>query len=121
MNVRYINIMEKALEAYTPERIRDYIALIRTKGLNAHGFPRLTINIGMMVAYDRRPDLYDTFLEMMDLCCERIPISRAANEFSVRELCMGMMLLEENDTPLQESDQKLAQTAAGFLGRQMES
>ena len=25
-----------------------------------------------------------------------------------------MMLLEENDTPLQESDQKLAQTAAGF-------
>ena len=32
-----------------------------------------------------------------------------------------MMLLEENDTPLQESDQKLAQTAAGFLGRQMES
>ena len=32
-----------------------------------------------------------------------------------------MMLLQENDTPLQEADQKLAQTAAGFLGRQMES
>ena len=32
-----------------------------------------------------------------------------------------MMLLEENAEPLQESDQKLAQTVAEFLGKQMES
>ena len=32
-----------------------------------------------------------------------------------------MLLLQENDKPLAESDQILAQTAAGFLGRQMES
>lgn len=32
-----------------------------------------------------------------------------------------MMLLQEHDAPLQEADQKLAQTAAGFLGKQMES
>ena len=32
-----------------------------------------------------------------------------------------MLLLGENDQPLSESDQKLAQTFAGFLGRQMES
>ena len=32
-----------------------------------------------------------------------------------------MMLLEENSTPLAEHDQKLAQTVAEFLGRQMES
>jgi len=32
-----------------------------------------------------------------------------------------MMLLQENEAPLSESDQILAQTAAGFLGRQMES
>ncbi|MBR5126740.1 MAG: stage V sporulation protein T, partial [Oscillospiraceae bacterium] len=42
-------------------------------------------------------------------------------------LCQGdlmgcvMMLLEENGEPLQESDQKLAQTVAEFLGKQMES
>ena len=42
-------------------------------------------------------------------------------------LCQGdlmgcvMLLLQEHDKPLPESDQKLAQTAAGFLGRQMES
>ena len=32
-----------------------------------------------------------------------------------------MLLLEEDDNPLEESDQKLAQTVAGFLGKQMES
>ena len=32
-----------------------------------------------------------------------------------------MLLLQEHDKPLSESDQVLAQTAAGFLGKQMES
>ena len=32
-----------------------------------------------------------------------------------------MLLLGENDNPLGEAEQKLAQTVAGFLGRQMES
>ena len=32
-----------------------------------------------------------------------------------------MLLLSENDQPLQEADQGLTKTAAGFLGRQMES
>ena len=42
-------------------------------------------------------------------------------------LCQGdlmgcvMLLLGENDSPLGEADQKLAQTVAGFLGKQMES
>ena len=32
-----------------------------------------------------------------------------------------MILLEENDQPLSEPEQKLVQTVAGFLGRQMEN
>ena len=42
-------------------------------------------------------------------------------------LCQGdllgcvMLLLNEGDAPLQEADQRLAQTVAGFLGKQMES
>ena len=42
-------------------------------------------------------------------------------------LCQGdllgcvMLLIGENDTPLEEADQTLAQTVAGFLGKQMES
>ena len=33
----------------------------------------------------------------------------------------AMLLLGENDDPLGEADQRLAQTVAGFLGKQMES
>ena len=42
-------------------------------------------------------------------------------------LCQGdlmgcvMLLMNEEDNPLAEADQRLAQTVAGFLGRQMES
>jgi hypothetical protein len=32
-----------------------------------------------------------------------------------------LLLLGENDSPLMQADQNLARTAAGFLGRQMES
>ena len=32
-----------------------------------------------------------------------------------------MLLLQDSDAPLPEADQKLAQTVAGFLGKQMES
>ena len=32
-----------------------------------------------------------------------------------------MLLMNEEDKPLAEADQRLAQTVAGFLGRQMES
>ena len=32
-----------------------------------------------------------------------------------------MLLMNEEDKPLAEEDQRLAQTVAGFLGRQMES
>ena len=32
-----------------------------------------------------------------------------------------MLLISEGDTPLAEADQRLAQTVAGFLGKQMES
>lgn len=32
-----------------------------------------------------------------------------------------MLLIQEHDQPLHEADQKLAQTVAGFLGKQMES
>ena len=36
-------------------------------------------------------------------------------------LCGVLILLEEQDAPLEEAQQQLAQTVAGFLGRQMES
>ena len=95
MKELYLDIMEQALSAYSMQRIREYIDEVKAKGLKEHGFPRLASNIGILMAYGRRTDLMDTFLEIMDLCCEEMPKRRAANEFSIREVCCCLMLLEK--------------------------
>ncbi|MDO5401331.1 MAG: stage V sporulation T C-terminal domain-containing protein [Eubacteriales bacterium] len=53
---------------------------------------------------------------------DKYPLGAAAPIVSQGDL-MGcvMLLMKEGDAPLQESDQGLAKTAAGFLGLQMES
>ena len=53
---------------------------------------------------------------------EKYHLGAAAPILSQGDL-MGavLLLLGENDGPLQQADQSLAKTAAGFLGRQMES
>ena len=53
---------------------------------------------------------------------EKYHLGAAAPILSQGDL-MGcvMLLLQEQDAPLSESDRILAQTAAGFLGKQMES
>lgn len=95
MKTVYLDIMEKALSAYDDTRIREYINDVRANGLTEHGFPRLAVNIGILIAYERRVDLLNTFIEMMDICCEQIPISKeAGNNFSIREVCCCLMLLE---------------------------
>ncbi len=92
----YLDIIEKSLSAYTDERIRDYIAEVKRDGLTEHGFPRLGVNIGILMAYGRRTELLDTFIEIMDICCDEMPKKKAANDFSIREVCCCLMLLEKS-------------------------
>ena len=96
MKERYINLMEKALSAYTDEHILRYFNEVKTNGLKEHGFPRLTANIGILIAHGRRKDLLPTFIEMMSVCCKMFlrPYVQAANEFSVREVICCIAELE---------------------------
>lgn len=86
MKERYIALMEKALSAYSDEHIVDYFERVKTEGLSEHGFPRLTVDIGILIAHGYRRDLLPLFLEMMDFCCHQIPRVLAANDFSIREV-----------------------------------
>ena len=95
MKKRYLDIMEKSLSAYTDDRICDYIDEVKRDGLTEHGFPRLASNIGILIAHGRRTDLLDAFVEIMDICCDEMPRKKAANDFSVREICCCLMLLEQ--------------------------
>ena len=86
MKRKYIDLMEKTLSAYTIEHILRYFNDVKREGLTEHGFPRLTSNIGILIANGRRLELMPIFLEMMEFCCKTIPTVKAANDFSVREI-----------------------------------
>lgn len=94
MNERYLDLMDKTLDAYSTAHIERYFDDVRRGGLREHGFPRLTANMGILIAHSRRLDLKPLFLDMMDFCCSTIPHVHAANEFSVREIIFCIIELE---------------------------
>lgn len=96
MKKRYIDLMERALLAYTDEHILRYWDEVTKNGLTEHGFPRLTANMGILIAHGRRTNLLPLFLEMMDFCCKTIPTVKAANDFSVREIVNCLQVVEEH-------------------------
>lgn len=91
---RYLDLMEKAVGAYTPEQIEKYVAETEKKWISEHGFARLTSNIGILIAHGRLPDKKDLFRRMMDLCCEQIPKAKSrhgyvtGNDFAVKEIVL---------------------------------
>lgn len=92
---KYLSLMEKALSAYTDEQIKQYFDEVKTNGLTEHGFPRLTVCIGILVAHGRHVYLRDLFYEMMEFCCKTIPNVKAANDFSIREIICCIIELEK--------------------------
>lgn len=96
MQKRYLDLMEKTLSAYTDEHILRYFNEVKQNGLTEHGFPRLTVNIGVLIAYGKRRDLLPIFREMMEFCCKTIPTVKAANDFSVREIICCIWEVEKN-------------------------
>lgn len=94
MKQKYIELMARALTAYTDEHINSYFQRVQTEGLTEHGFPRLTANIGILISHGIRTDLLPLFCRMIDFCCEQIPVVKAANDFSVREILLCIMEAE---------------------------
>ncbi|MBO4262778.1 MAG: hypothetical protein J5903_03225 [Clostridia bacterium] len=92
---RCLDIMERAIGCYSPERLEEYFSRVEKEGLTEHGFPRITANIGILNARGRRLDLFKCFVRGMDICCDQIPKVKAANEFSVRELCFAIKEAEK--------------------------
>lgn len=100
----YLDLMEEAVRAYSPERMEDYIGRIEKEGIREHGFARLTSNLGILIAHGRMPEMKDTFLRMMDLCVKWIPIAKnvnagkgeIGNEFAVKEICCCIVEAESS-------------------------
>ncbi len=98
----YINLMDRVYDAYTTEHIRRYTQTVREEGLTEHGFPRLTANLGILICHGKRLELKADFIEMMDLCCDEIPVAHTkrngvGNDFSVKEMVFCLLELEKSD------------------------
>ncbi len=96
----YLEIMDRALAAYSEERIDRYLNEVREEGVSEHGFPRLTADIGILMAKGRRLELLDRFIEMMNYCTEQMPNQNfpgLGNDFSIKEICFCLMELEKTD------------------------
>ncbi len=95
----YLDLMAKALSAYSDSHIQRYFDQVKNEGLTEHGFPRLTANIGVLISHGIRTDLLPVFLEMMDFCTQSIPKVKAANDFSVREIIACIEEIEKSVVP----------------------
>ncbi len=102
----YIDLMERVLSAYSDAHIHRYFDDVKENGLTEHGFPRLTANIGILIAHGRRRDLLPVFLEMMEFCCKTIPCVKAANDFSVREIICCLWEIEKSNAIECETTQR---------------
>ena len=92
----FLDIIEKALDAYNDEHIDRYINEVEENGLKEHGFPRLCANIGILLSYGRKKRLMPRFLHMMDICCDSFTRKKAANDFSVKEIIFCILELERS-------------------------
>lgn len=114
----YIDIMEKALSAYTEEQIHSYIQKVKHEGLVEHGFPRLGANIGILMAHGKRLELKDVFIQIIDLCLDGfahpINASKAGNNFAIREVCFCIMELQKSHVINAEQLKKWKDKIAGF-------
>ncbi len=96
----YINLTDRVLDAYSYEHILNYFDEAKKNGITEHGFPRLTANIGILIAHGKRTHLIHVFEQMMDFCCEsftREKVGGQGNDFSVKEIIFCLMEIEKSD------------------------
>ena len=98
---RYLDVMEAAVGAYTPERTADYVRRVEKSMIKEHGFHRLTANVGILIAHGRLAEKKALFKHMMDLCCRQIPVayvkngSQVGNDFGVKEIVSCLLEVEK--------------------------
>lgn len=94
----YLDITEAAVAAYDDAHLVRYIEDADERGVHEHGFPRLTSNMGVLIADGRIPEKRALFKRMMDICCrdaKKGKMKKEGNEFSVKELVVAVLDVEK--------------------------
>lgn len=98
MKEQYLALMDRVLDAYTHEHILRYFDSVKADRITEHGFPRLTADLGILIAHGRRTHYTDLFIQMMDHCCESFlqpTIPGVGNDFSVKEIIFCLLEVEK--------------------------
>lgn len=94
----YLDLAEAAVRAYDAARLERYLDDADRNGVHEHGFPRLTANLGTLLAAGRMAEHRALFKRMMDICCrdaKKGPMEKEGNEFSVKELVAVLLAVEK--------------------------
>ena len=99
----YLDVIEMAVDAYTPKQTADYIASARDRGMREHGFGRFVVNHGVLLAAGRRASEEDRarVSELMDIYCGQVSGAKArngravGNDFTVKEVVLCLLELEK--------------------------
>lgn len=95
---RYLDLMEAAVSAYSDAHVAAYLSDVERDGVQEHGFPRLTANLGVLVANGRVHGRRALLKRMMDVACRDakmpMPPKSGGNDFSVKELAISLAALE---------------------------
>lgn len=94
-----LDIMERAVGAYSDGQVAEYLAEAEREGVQEHGFPRLAANLGVLVANGRLAERKDVLSRMMTAACRdaakgKMPPKSGGNDFSVKELAIALRELE---------------------------
>lgn len=93
----YLDIVAEAVAAYDDAHLHRYTEETDKNGVQEHGFPRLTSNLGILLAEGRIPEKRALFKRMMSICCRDMKRKSAGlegNEFSVKELVAAILAVE---------------------------
>lgn len=101
---RYIDIMEKALGAYSEKRLSEIVDNAEKNGVCEHGFFRITSVMGILISKGRRKELMPLFLRAMDVSCEALwktdmtieENKSVGIDFAVKEIVFAYIEIEKS-------------------------
>ncbi|MBR4868225.1 MAG: hypothetical protein IKU10_03630 [Clostridia bacterium] len=82
----YLDVIEKAVNCYSDERLQQWLAENRETGIQEHGFLRVVALLGVMIAKGRMLHRKELFLQMMTFCCDTMAHGKGGNDFGVKEI-----------------------------------
>ncbi len=82
----YLDVIEKAVNCYSDERLRQWLKENQKTGIQEHGFLRVVALLGVMIAKGRMLHRKELFLQMMTFCCDTMAHGKGGNDFGVKEI-----------------------------------